>query len=134
MFWVGPHPDASTDVAVAERLFWDWQARFPWDSGKLTWKDFLTHCNCGSVLLFPMNLGENVRVDYVVQIILQAGGVETHSRWVSNKPSISILLPSLPSQIVHISILGAITEKSTYNRIISCKIPGESLYDWLLRN
>jgi len=45
-----------------------------------------------------MKLGEDIRVDYVVQIILQAGGVETHSRWILNKPSISILYPNLPTQ------------------------------------
>lgn len=64
---------------------------------KATSNNFPTHCNFGSVL-FPMNLGENVRIDYVVQIILQAGGVETRSRWISNKSSISNLFPCLPSR------------------------------------
>lgn len=65
---------------------------------KATSNNFPTHCNFGSVLLFPMNLGEKVRIDYVVQIILQAGGVETRSRWISNKSSISNLFPCLPSR------------------------------------
>lgn len=90
---------------------------------KATSNNFPTHCNFGSVLLFPMNLGEKVRIDYVVQIILQAGGVETRSRWISNKSSISNLFPCLPSrEYIHISTLGAIPEKGTHNCIISCKI------------
>lgn len=65
---------------------------------KATWKGFPTHCTFGSLLLVPMKLGEVIRVDHVVQIILQAGGIETHSRWILNKPSISILHPNLPTQ------------------------------------
>lgn len=72
---------------------------------KATSNNFPTHCNFGSVLLFPMNLGENVRIDYVVQIILQVGGVETHSRWISNKPSISNLFPCLPSREYILALL-----------------------------
>lgn len=72
---------------------------------KATFNDFPTHCNFGSVLLFPMNMGENVRIDYVVQIILQAGGVETHSRWISNKPSISNLFPCFPSREYILALL-----------------------------
>ena len=46
----------------------------------------------------PYELEEDIRVDYVVQIILQAGEVETNSRWILNKPSISIFHLHLSTQ------------------------------------
>lgn len=65
----------STDGRVAEGVSWDWQARSPWEFRKAPWNGFPTHCNFGSVLLLSMNLGENNRVGYMVQIIFQAGRV-----------------------------------------------------------